>query len=104
MVPYAALQEGRQDGEGEGAQTIRNGRKTRCMPVLPRVMHEIPWRVAVLCVVSTAVAAIGAWLLLQDYQTALGPRYTDHFMLCCFDVFICKAYSCPRLSEQNRHG
>ena len=84
MIPWAAPQEGRQDGEVGGPQTTKISRRECCMPVVPLVVHEIPWRVAVPCVVSTAVAAIGAWLLFQDYQTALGPRYTDHFMLRCF--------------------
>ena len=47
------------------------------------------------CVVSMAVAAIGAWLLFQDYQNALGPRYTDILNLSCFDGLVCEAYLCP---------
>ena len=74
-----------QNGNVEGPQPLRKDQRTRCMPVVPVLVHEIPWRAALPCVLSMAMTAAGAWLLFQDYQSALGPRYTDNLKLRAFD-------------------
>ena len=104
MTAWAALQDGRQDGESEEPLSTQKSQRTRWMPVFPMLVHEVPWRVAVPCVLSVAVAAIGAWLLFQDYQIALGPRYTNTFMLCSYDGVACKAQIRPRPEIEKRHG